>query len=84
MPQFSQLASQHIFKLFTDSEVDEKVSAGIDHNEELAESEEYEVPFRNLGTTVFVQLKLVSKLYGNRFLTDYLLFMLQTVTILFS
>ena len=38
LPQFLHLTSQHIFKLFTHGEVDEKVSAGIHHDEELAES----------------------------------------------
>ena len=62
LPQFSHLTSQHVFKLFADSEVDEKVSAGIHHDEELAESQEDVVPFRNLGTVILVHLELVSEM----------------------
>ena len=46
LPHFSHLTSQRILKLFTDSEVDEKVSAGIHHDEELVKCVEDEEPFR--------------------------------------
>ena len=62
MSYLSHLTSQHVFKLFTDSEVDEKIGAGIHHDEELAESHEDVVPFWNLGTIEFVHLELVSEM----------------------
>ena len=45
MPHFSHLTSQRILKLFTDSEVDEKVSAGIHQEEELVKCVEDVEPF---------------------------------------
>ena len=48
--QAVQLAFQHCFELPTDCKVYHEVSGGVDHEEQVADSDEDEEPFRSLET----------------------------------